>query len=121
MEKPVVREENILMKGKLKTIILNKFPKNIISIKKICCCKKRKAREPKGFLEFKTMLIELKYFKTLIVVEIKLFIKKMNKRIVLVEDLVTSRKISQNEKQRKTHKEIKQVEDGCETVFGYYW
>lgn len=45
----------------------------------------------------------------------------MNKRIVLVEDLVTSRKISQNEKQRKTHKEIKQVEDGCETVFGYYW
>lgn len=54
--------------------------------------------------------------------EIKLFIKKMNKkkkmnkRIVLFENLVTSRKISQNEKQRKTHKEIKQVEDGCETV-----
>lgn len=67
-------------------------------------------------MEFKTILIEIKYFKTLIVVEIKLFIKKMNKRIVLVEDLVTSRKISQNEKQRKIHKEIKQVEDGCENV-----
>lgn len=40
----------------------------------------------------------------------------MNKKIVLVKDLVISRKISQNEKQRKTHKELKQVEDGYETV-----
>lgn len=38
------------------------------------------------------------------IVEIKLFIKRMNKRIVLVEDLVTSRKISQNEKQKDRDK-----------------
>lgn len=38
------------------------------------------------------------------IVEIKLFIKRMNKRIVPVEDLVTSRKISQNEKQKDRDK-----------------
>lgn len=38
------------------------------------------------------------------IVEIKLFIKRMNKRIRLVEDLVTSRKISQNEKQKDRDK-----------------
>lgn len=60
MEKPVVREENIFIKGKFKTIILNKFQKNIISIKKIAVFKKR--QEPDDFLEFKTMLIEIKIF-----------------------------------------------------------
>lgn len=37
-----LREENILMKGKFKTIILNKFQKNIVSIKKITVVKKEK-------------------------------------------------------------------------------
>lgn len=60
MEKPVVREENIFIKGKFKTIILNKFQKNIISIKKIAVFKKR--QELDDFLEFKTMLIEIKIF-----------------------------------------------------------
>lgn len=49
--------------------------------------KKKKNREPIGFLEFKIILIKVKYFKTMIV-EIKLFMKELNKRIVLVEDLL---------------------------------
>ena len=35
----------------------------------------------------------------------KSFIKRLNERTVLVEDLVTSRKISQNEKQNERNKE----------------
>lgn len=56
------------------------------------------------------MLPEIKYVKTMIL-EIKLFIKRLKKKIVLVEEPSHIRKISQNEKQ----KEMK-IGYGCESV-----